>query len=1683
MGSFLDLINSDSFRKKLIIRNLKPYSKSPNQPNLPLNYEYKQSDLPVIDSPDTLIDLPTFANSLYPLNQWGNEGGYDQVQDVNTLKNTKSNQGEYGPGQQDAKLINQALPESKIWKKLNAFGSGSDDVVDSGEYITQPDYINSSSVYNNQPYPNFNNSMYTPVSILLSNDPLGDNGLLSQDSYIAKLGASTLRKEFQERVAAQIKQQTIGRANIFNVRSGTGIVGLLTGRVPLIEPNWTITQPLNPILAATDFILKLGGSIIPTSPIVGSYFDPSINNKQPITASQLNLAFRGGVLGFLGSKILNPTQTGSQIFYNNTGSGQKSILFGNIDYNRYKPSFDRTLFDRLGGAIVGSTTDNGSYYVGSINSEPSRIFSPSGQLPINEFGEEIQTIVYGPSELAKQYEGPNQDIKLGANGPTYSNGGGIEGGFTWVSPKYKDNAGKKVGPNGVILDSDEDFTPYSYNATESTNREFKQGSILDETQRIIDSQPQGGKRLQHVGNAIDQVSKVFNDGYKEITKGSKVLTYVGEIGQEVGTEYCRIFSKDIPYLQYNDLQKTDGIVTEGRRFSWSVLDKSYNLNIVPNKQEGGKDSSNIIGNVSADNSYAKKYMFSLENLAWRTSNRPGFTYADLPVCERGPNGGRIMWFPPYGLSFNESSTPQFKSNDFIGRPEPIYTYSNTSRSGSLSWKIVVDHPSILNVITNKVLNNETNKARVDSILDSFFAGCRKYDVYELAKKYTTVKPDDLKVIQKVITNKELTTNQIQTIKVTLDSGVASTGNVSQPLASNINNTLIDDFTSVGVYFENDYPKKDNVSDYSNQYIIYLKNEPKYEKKEPNTKSFFQNVVTPNFDKINELCNKLSNIFKQYPNGNITIKIKSSCSAPATKSYNVELGNRRVESLIKFFSNNDKVKEYLGVRLFVVNDNLRNQGGEEEQSSVIIFKDGKKELGPTINCSDNDTTLVGGDTTVGSKDIYTTNAMACRRAYISSIISTIQEPIIVEETKPIVEIVPRGPQTETVVEDQIINRNNITKYVVRMLLSECDYFETIKQDTPMIFDNLKDKLKFFQPGFHSITPEGLNSRLTFLQQCTRPGDTIPTVKNVQGNQILEYNNATNTSFGSPPVLVLRIGDFYNTKIIPTSLNIKYDDTLDLNPEGIGVQPMIAEITLGFNFVGGSGLKTSIDKLQNALTFNYYANTEIYDDRSDSTDTENLKVLDAEFLSLINTPPQPAATQSNADSGKSNASTIGNITEKTLNDFETGTINYSDFMEKVKNETQTYFQNVVSKNKEITLQYNNAIRQVWQYERYYTNGRLYDMDTNMRLFGKPNNFAKLINTISEKFISDIKDDLEDFIVFVSKKEKNFSEKLKRQLKNNYVNYIKSKNNTYQNSITTIVQSLTNQEQSFINVLGKLNTIMYRGDSIDPTGTDGYQQKNGFVMVYNISGTTNVDSTSENVTNTYEELTNDAIKIRESVINFNSITNSENTFTYSVDKKEYTGKLIYDVSTTNGKYISSNNLSDYIFTPFSTKVLNIGNNQNISFDKVEFKRAYMFLSDDILNDKKYEEFKNKLIGNIKNNPTLIGGANYANNIEFVFDEYWKNKAKILFEEESNITKEFIDNMEIEKLKDFLNFTPYTKKPREFKFTSEPLSDENTVKGQKELIISLGSTKNIDSNTMYWNTVKEDINVDVLISKSKLN
>ena len=158
--------------------------------------------------------------------------------------------------------------------------------------------------------------------------------------------------------------------------------------------------------------------------------------------------------------------------------------------------------------------------------------------------------------------------------------------------------------------------------------------------------------------------------------------------------------------------------------------------------------------------------------------------------------------------------------------------------------------------------------------------------------------------------------------------------------------------------------------------------------------------------------------------------------------------------------------------------------------------------------------------------------------------------------------------------------------------EYRFFKVLKEKNHLLFKQLKEKIKYFDPAFHSMTPEGFNGRLNFLHQCTRQGNTIG------ASDPNNMKTATNLAFGRPPICVLRLGDFYYTEIVITNMTITYDPLQwDLNSEGIGVQPLIANVNLTFNFIGGSDLAGPIKRLQNAMSFNYYANTEVYDNRAD------------------------------------------------------------------------------------------------------------------------------------------------------------------------------------------------------------------------------------------------------------------------------------------------------------------------------------------------------------------------------------------------------------------------------------------------------------------------------------------------------
>ena len=813
--SKLSFSSSENFRKNLVARNLAPYQVQGvyTPPANEVNYETVLSDSGVIDSPGRLISEDPFADGLYPLNQYGPEGGFEKnIAYNNPPLPVKSNDGPYQPKDTVMDLLNEFFIDTAFIQNQYGPEGGYENMV----VVT--DIQNNNNVY--LPYwepPIFRPSSYNPYSILMSDNPVGSDGALSQDSYVTKISATRLQDLLKYRAALSDNQdaQLIGDYSAFGNPQAAST--FLRGNIIVPENDFRVTLP-----PQTDtFLTRLEGVYVPSSPIPGDYFLDEQNNRTTVTLGQAINIFAGrsttvgDILGPAVSRIINP----SIVFLENTGSGQKSALFQNLSYNRFRPQYGSSALGGIASnllttginAILNSTGTQlpGDFYVGSVISNPTNVESPVNEVPINAYGKETGAIVYGGSELGILYEGNESRITFGLAAKSLTDGGGINGEFVWVSPKYKANAGFNVAPGGKTTSQNPVFNQLNsdYTKNESTNLSFKVGSILDQTQRLIDAADtvKGDKRLRHVGNAINQVSKVFNDGYKELTKGSKVLSYQNQNGVEVGIGYCRIFAKDTPYYAYQDLQKTDGNI---RQFSYSILDKTYSLSISPLKG-GGK---------------VRKYMFSIENLAWRSSNRTGYRVSDLPTCEQGPNGGRVMWFPPYDIKFSETSSPSFQPTTFLGRPEPVYTYKDTSRSGTLSWKMIVDHPSILNLIVDKVLADEKNRVKITSIVDSFFAGCKKYDIYELAARYNTIPTSQLVAYQDILTNPKLTPEQLANVNNSINKDNTSIEN--SQVATNNEPSLADfsKYTSIGFYFNQGVPQgtgQQSSNDFQSYYNSYI----------------------------------------------------------------------------------------------------------------------------------------------------------------------------------------------------------------------------------------------------------------------------------------------------------------------------------------------------------------------------------------------------------------------------------------------------------------------------------------------------------------------------------------------------------------------------------------------------------------------------------------------------------------------------------------------------------------------------------------------------------------------------------------------------------------------------------------------------------------------------------------------
>jgi hypothetical protein len=582
---------------------------------------------------------------------------------------------------------------------------------------------------------------------------------------------------------------------------------------------------------------------------------------------------------------------------------------------------------------------------------------------------------------------------------------------------------------------------------------------------------------------INQTKKYFRDKEQDrvISRGN-AISELSLLSIEGNTNYCRVWTVNDRYSYFNAIRNTglffnaespgEGFSSRQDKASLSVLME----NGIPKYHPSILDSKTT----------RKKFMLSLENLAWADN------LSDLPLFEIGPGDpltgtkGRIMWFPPYELTFDENTSANWTPTEFIGRSEPVYTYNNSKRSGSLSFKIIVDHPRVINCYRGQ--NN--------NLVERFFAGCVTPEDFLRALE-CAVPQTDIDEVEKKIYEKEKP-------KTNLPEKDQEKGSV-----------LYDQVKECNVATENCIAKRV--------------------------------INEPSFDLIK--IKVLEFIKKQLNNTNpkVLITLKGFASTEV-----LENDTKKVEPIPLADSFSKDLKEKL---LTFLQQNL----------DVKTFKNiSPIKIESGVSVSTNDANSYRVDVQMENDTENSTEAQPPEKG---------ETPVEIDPTEAI-------------------------NLIDNLIIDEGPYFDFIDANYPNYFKTISEKIRYFHAGFHSITPEGLNSRLTFLNQCMRQGPSIYD-KKTSADGVEVGVQPQNLSFGRPPICILRIGDFFHTKVAINSLQISYDGPKwDINPEGIGVQPMIASVQLSIDLIGGHSLVGPINRLQNAVSFNYYANTEMYDVRSDT-----------------------------------------------------------------------------------------------------------------------------------------------------------------------------------------------------------------------------------------------------------------------------------------------------------------------------------------------------------------------------------------------------------------------------------------------------------------------------------------------------
>jgi len=642
-----------------------------------------------------------------------------------------------------------------------------------------------------------------------------------------------------------------------------------------------------------------------------------------------------------------------------------------------------------------------------------------------------------------------------------------------------------------------------------------------------------------------------------------------------GNGECRTFTVSDQYNNYGRL-----IRFKGNGQPNSVLKDSVMPRIAP-----------MIGDTIADR---RNYFFTMENLAVTVSE----TDED---CDRGPNGGRWMWFPPYNVKMSDNNSVNWSDMNFLGRPEPIFSYQNTTRSLSLSFTLLIDtvakHQDVATTIQNHY---------------DYLYGCREFSDSNTGGN----------------NGNNVTTTPNNTQPKQTPKAISTTDQVDLKIKYYFKNERYTVKTT-GV----DYTSGDTGSDYDeNGNNITVANLSE----KTNNNDYVTNLSS-RLSALNSKITKYTNEIEIVILGSAS-ELISANSTRKEKEFNLGLGMRRAYSMMKTIISEFNTN-YGSGELGTINTSTQSPTVSETNG---LYYFGEYETNPNepktknfeYKNSKNNCTIRFVLKTEGSSKANDNATYANRNKdkYIQDRYSYASIALITS-TQDGESNAPDLPKQTTDNNQQTQNQGNDINNTNSP--QPCDPslsldFEKIKENTR--FPIGPERLKTFTPVFNSQTPFDFTKRYVFLHQLTRPSK----LKNINQDSI------DNTVFGRMPVFILRYGDFIHSKAIAKSINFDIQEsTWDLNPEGMGAIPLICNVSMDIMLIGGQSLAGPIDKIQTANDSAFIANTSFNSNRyKDNVRFKSVRDVEKEIYGDIvngSSSNNPTTSQANTSAASANQNT--------------------------------------------------------------------------------------------------------------------------------------------------------------------------------------------------------------------------------------------------------------------------------------------------------------------------------------------------------------------------------------------------------------------------------------------------------------